>query len=111
MITLASRRVVVGVALAALTVAGCASQPQVVVRKEEAECKVPNVVTDPVAGPAQLVPGATNGDMKVRMDQLDAALEKANGRLGDVQKTLSASQTTKAAPATLRDRLRALLGQ
>lgn len=99
-------------ALVALAVAGCASVPQVpqvVVQKEREECKVPAVVTNPVDAPAKLQPGAKNEDLRRRELALEAALEKANGRLADVQQALTSSPASTG--LSVRERLRKLLGK
>lgn len=66
--------------------AGCASP--LVTKKEEATCSVPATVIQPVQGPAKLMPGAKNEDMKARMDALEGALAICNARLADVPQAL-----------------------
>lgn len=97
--------------LAALALAACAG-PQVVVEYLDRECKVPEVVTDPVPVPAPLALGATNGDLWLRggpQGSLETALEKCNARLQDVQSTLKGSTTTQPTQKSGATRLRDLV--
>lgn len=90
-----------------LLMSACATD--VVVQREAMQCVVPSAATVPVPIPEKLKPGATNEDMFNRMGDLEARLEKCNGRLADVPQTVTAEPVQKESESSIRERLRSLL--